>query len=120
MLYCLCQFNDGPGNLSDLRVCRTRGGVFNESAKTELGVRDRRYVLAFLEVVGRIEYYVAESLKYCDAVVTHVPVVLLAAGPRKVASKLVDLGIHTGPARTRMTGDRELPSKGVEKEKRRP
>ena len=110
MLYCLCQLNDGPGNLSDLRVRRTRGGVFNESAKSELGVRDRRYALSLLEVAGGIEHYVAESLKYCDTVVPHVPVVLLAAGPRKVAPKFVDLGIHTGPARTRMARDRSSKS----------
>ena len=106
MLYCLGQFNDGPGNLSDLHVRRTRGGVFNESAKSELGVRDRRRVFSLLEVVGGIEYYVAESLKYCDAVVPHVSVVLLATGPRKVAPKFVDLGIHTRPARTWMGRDR--------------
>ena len=81
------------------------GGVLNESAKSELGVRDRRYVLALSEVVGWIEYYVAESLKYCDAIVPHVPVVLLATGPREVAPKFVDLRIHTGPARTRMACD---------------
>ena len=109
MLYCLCQLNDGPGNLSDLRVRRPPGDVFNESAKSELGVRGRRYALALSEVVGRIKYYVAESLKYCYAIVPHVPVVLLATGPRKVAPKFVDLRIHTGPARTRMARDR--PSK---------